>query len=257
MKVLGFDTETTGLDPKTAHIIEMGAVLYDVSDEGHWDYSKDFNQLIFQDEYFPLPPEAAEAMKINGIKEDDIKRHGISFRVATDILHGFGDIDFIVAHNAEYDKAMFAADCVFNKVHSKLLDVPWVCSSRDISYVEKYRVSGLSKIALGQGITVDPTKLHRAVADVQLMGQVLSATKADPRKMLETKKIPTLVIATQTRKPWEDDGKSNAVAKEQGYRWESAVYKTYPKQWVKAVKADKISEEKLPYTIIEEIHNGW
>jgi DNA polymerase III alpha subunit (gram-positive type) len=258
LKVIGFDTETTGLDPKTAHIIEMGAILYSVED-GVWKQQKAVNELVYNEAYDFNSEDAKTAMKINGISLDELKEKGISFNEALQKIHAMGEVDFMVAHNAEYDKNMLAADCIFNNVHSRLLDVDWVCSSRDISYTEKYRISGLFKIAAGQGLVVDPKSLHRAVADVSLMGDVLSSVGADPRAMLATKKIPTLVLTPNPspRKPWEDNYASVNIAKQHGYGFEKAVYKTYEKKWVKAVKADKLAEEKLPYTVLEEIQNGW
>ena len=252
MRVLGFDTETTGLDPKTAHILEMGAVMFDVTD-GVWSPIAHVNELIHDERIYPLNP---EAQAINGITEEMLRASGVSFKDALIEVVKLGIPDFVIAHNAQYDKDMFRADCTFNQIHSVLLDVPWLCSRNDIEHAPP-KTSGLAHLALDYHVVVDPSKLHRASADVELMGAMLSAAKANPSEMKAYKDIPLLVISTPTEKPWLDGGVSNSAAKEAGYRYESANFKIFKNKWVKTIRQNKLAEEKLPYTIIEEVQIGW
>jgi DNA polymerase III epsilon subunit-like protein len=255
MLVVGFDTETSGLDVKTANILEVGAVLFDVDENFKWNYVEGFSNLIFEEYNFPIPKEASA---VNGITEQAIRTGGVSFKEA---LSKFSDLamkaEYVVAHNAPYDKSVLENQLIRVQIHSFIPDMKWICSVMDLESNKDKKCWRLAHMALDYGVTVNPTHLHTALADVSLMGEMLSAAKADPRKMWEYKNTPIAVLATPVVPPWDDNGKDRDIAKAAGYGWEEvrSVGKKYSKKWVKGIKhtPENLAKEVREYDILEII----
>lgn len=87
-----FDTETTGLFPKTDRMIEIGAVKFDKN--GVIDT---FDTLI--DPRIPLPP---ICQQVSHITDDMVRGKPIAASVLPDFLR-FSDGCILVAHNALFD----------------------------------------------------------------------------------------------------------------------------------------------------------
>lgn len=255
MKVLGFDTETTGLNAEEAHIIEIGAVLFDVHD-GAWTPLKGMSRLVYEPHFLPLPP---EAMAINHITDDMLLETGVPFLEALEELQEFArEAQFIVAHNAGFDKGMLKAQLVRRGTHSFVVDLPFICSKTDVEAHSYARCTRLGHLALDYGVAVNPSELHRAMEDVLLMGKMLTAAKADPSVMWKFHTTPTLVVSTEVVPPWEDSGRDRDDAKKvHGYVWENirGIEKSYKKQWVKAFKNTpaNLAAQTRKYRILEEI----
>lgn len=253
MKVLGFDTETDGTDVDAANILEVGAVLFDVH-EGTWTAERGLSKLVFEESYLPLNPKAT---KVNGITEDMLKKEGVSFKESVDALMEIArEAKFIVAFNESFDRQVLKAQLIRHRLHSYVTDLPHLCAMRHVEAHMDKSSWKLKHLAVDYGVTVDPSKLHRAMADVMLMGEMLTAAGATPESMNEFASLPTIVIATPTIPPWEDNHVDKNAAKDDGYRWETptGVDKKYPKQWVKAIKKTEfnLAAQKRKFTIIEE-----
>lgn len=89
---IAFDTETTGLEPKTNNIVEIGAVKFD----RRGPISR-FSVLI--NPGIPMP---AEASKVNGITDAMLRNQPPLEAVLPDFLR-FIDRGILVAHNAPFD----------------------------------------------------------------------------------------------------------------------------------------------------------
>ena len=116
MKVLIFDTETTGIIPKKVtkledipHILQLSYLFYNVNT----------SELISKNVYIKINdsiimPE--EAQKINKITREQLN-NGINI---TDALSEFSrfykECDVIVAHNIDFDKQMVNYECVRNNI---------------------------------------------------------------------------------------------------------------------------------------------
>lgn len=93
-KFVAFDTETTGLEPRSCRVVEIGGLRFDAR-----GVSARFNTLV--DPLVPMPPEVT---RVNGITDAMLKgqpRHDVAI---PDFLRFAGDA-VLVAHNAPFDIA--------------------------------------------------------------------------------------------------------------------------------------------------------
>jgi len=128
MKILVFDTETTGLPPRNAwfnehrlpewpYIIQLSFTLYD-TDECEITYK--YNQVI-------------RLSSDIEISERSIEVHGITREMSNkgkEIIDGLKQFkvclaaaDEVIAHNLSFDINMIKAECLRNNFNIKLLDV--------------------------------------------------------------------------------------------------------------------------------------
>lgn len=116
MKILCFDTETTGITPRCQpsfsninewpHIVQLGFILYD-TDNNKIVTNHDF--IIDVNEYNIHIP--VSASKIHGITNDQCKEHGVSIHVALNcFIYCLHKCDMLVAHNLEFDWNMVNAE---------------------------------------------------------------------------------------------------------------------------------------------------
>ena len=119
MKVLVFDTETTGLPTernapiteteKYPHIVQMSFILYD-DETNHIINIQD--HIIKLPENVPLPE---ESVKIHGITREKCNKKGIPI---SDALDQFNLIiqqaDVIVGHNITFDRHQIMVECIRN-----------------------------------------------------------------------------------------------------------------------------------------------
>lgn len=155
-----FDLETTGLDPKTDRIIEIGAqklVGFEVVDE--------FSTLVSTQ--FELTP---DVVKLTGITPDMLEGQPSIDDVLPRFLQ-FIDGGILVAHNAEFDLSMIRAACSRMNV-----DLEWPCfctvkMARELlpDLVNKK----LDTLAEHYDLTFESR--HRSIGDVKVTAGVLQA----------------------------------------------------------------------------------
>jgi DNA polymerase-3 subunit epsilon len=95
---IAFDTETTGLEPKTDKIVEIGAVKFD-----RLGMIGRFSVLI--NPGIPMP---AEAARVNGITDEMLRQQPPIEEVLPDFLRFIGQ-GILVAHNAPFDVSFINA----------------------------------------------------------------------------------------------------------------------------------------------------
>lgn len=117
MKVLIFDTETTGLPEtfntpitstdKWPYIVQLSWILYDV-DEHH--------VINLQDHIIKCEIDIPqESTKIHGITNSYAKRKGIPLCDALDLFDlDLQKADVMVAHNISFDKRVYMVECIRN-----------------------------------------------------------------------------------------------------------------------------------------------
>src|SRR3990167_620283 len=90
--LLGLDLETTGLNPKTDRVIEVGAVLWDLESKRPMVILNDLVNSVTE-----IPPEAS---KVNGISWVDINDYGVAPCEAYDSLAKLmARCDYFLGHN--------------------------------------------------------------------------------------------------------------------------------------------------------------
>ena len=254
--ILGFDFETTGVEPQKDRAIEMGAVLFDKQ----FNPIAQFSAYIWDETVGQISPEVSELTRIS---MRDLQTMGIPFDVALRKMHSEllqdQKIDGILAHNAVFDKSVFRSEVDRYNVGyaTNLLVLPWVCSRRDLASNKKMRCQKLSHLALDYGVVVDPSTLHRAVGDVRLMGQMLQAAKADWSDMLRRAQAQKVIVQADVPSPFGprgDGGRGKELAKANGYRWEDPGEESgqkWEKRWVKQILEFELDEEArlMPFPV--------
>lgn len=94
-----FDTETTGLEPKTNRIVEAGAIRFD-----SYGIIARFNTLIN-----PQMPMPAEVSRINGISDKMLLDQPVASKALPDFMRFIGTT-VLVAHNAPFDVKFINAE---------------------------------------------------------------------------------------------------------------------------------------------------
>ena len=121
MKVLVFDTETTGLPKgknpsiyKTElwpHIIQLSYIVY-CSDEN--------NLLTVEDDYIKISDDVIieeDSQAIHQISRDKLNKDGISIDEALNKFNNWAEkCDLLVGHNVSFDKRMVIVEGIRNKI---------------------------------------------------------------------------------------------------------------------------------------------
>lgn len=121
MKVLVFDTETTGLPEKNnvsildtfrwPYIVQLSFIYYDSKINDIIEY---YDNIIKLPENITIPE---ESINIHGITNEAMREKGVSIKTA---LKKFNDIlkdsDIVVGHNISFDKRMIMVECIRNKI---------------------------------------------------------------------------------------------------------------------------------------------
>lgn len=241
-KLLGLDFEAQDENPLTTRPTELGAILVSIEGDTAMKKLEELSTLFYTPDY---PPQSELVVELTGITDDQLKAEGV------DPVSYFRDklfplmekADFILAHNKKYDERLFKAFCAKHGLTPP--EKVWICTYVDVPYPAKYTCKKLAHLALDHGILMDHRKLHRATADVELMLELVM--KYSFGVILKYAQTPWIFVRAWCKPPWEDGGISTALAKKQGYSWQTARGTDEPvfdKQWVKRIKADQLQKEK-------------
>lgn len=162
-KALILDTETTGLTA-VDEFIEITAVLVEFDKQG---------SLTIIDKYTGLrEPDVdinPEAQNIHNITHDMLKDQQIDYQRLYSL---FDEADFLVAHNASFDKRFIEKE--FKDLKSKV----WLCSMNGIRWRKRgFNSKGLQNLLDDHDI--DTGQAHRAESDVMALIELLNS-KASP-----------------------------------------------------------------------------
>lgn len=224
------DVETTGTEPAHDQLIEIGAILYSVS------------QRCTLQQLSTLVPVTGDnaALAINRIAPDAarlVASHDLE--VLVDLLKTWGDrADFWVAHNARFDRAWLEQAEIAQPHHA------WLCTYDDFRWPLNPKPTNLVATALNHGIGV--SHAHRALTDCQLIAALFD-------RVPDFDAVLTGAIALSCE-PWVYaiaivSKADKDLAKSRGFRWMEYV----PKRWVKRIKPSQLAQERDEYPFKIEV----
>lgn len=224
------DLETTGLDPNTDRIVELGAVLFSVR---HSTVVSAFSTLV------QGPGNGAE--KINRIPSGAVMSAPVDIH-AFNLLGGMVAIAnsdgpaVFAAHRAEFDRSFLAASAP--KLAASL---PWLCTKFDVSWPMSKPGASCVEMALAHGVPV--VSAHRALTDCMLIANTLTAVarEHDLGAILAQAMQPkSLFMIADT----SFDEARNAKAKELGFAWNREA-----RRWEKRMTVEQ--SEQAPFAVRE------
>lgn len=213
------DTETTGLDPATDRLCEVGAVLFSV---GH--------RAVIQQVSFLLPIDDNPVQAINGISPD-LAAWQAPLHALPLFLEMASVSDAFVAHNAEFDRQW-----VTPLLTPALLSLPWICTCEGIRWPGLRLNPSLVDLALAYGVPV--WAAHRALTDCTYLAHVLARDPLLEEHLAQGLEPRRLVVAQVSYDQREQ-------AKAAGFRWDPIT-----KQWSRRCSQSEIDE--LPFAVVDE-----
>lgn len=226
MLILGIDFETTGLDPETRQVIEVGMQLWDwelgvpVNEMG---YLVRHEQYVWDDKFEGKSKVSAAMCDTYGISSlNGLKRIQIMMQ----------STDYMCGQNVnEFDKIFLEAWCKRLGLPNPRPDILWIDTQTDIEIPEG-NSRRLAYMAADHGLC--PHNAHRALADVDQTMNILR--KHDIQHVLEVAKTPTIEIMALVS--YDDREK----AKDLHYHAEYDNGKF--KYWVKTIKEFHLESER-------------
>lgn len=229
LKILIVDTETTGLinaEP-APKLLEVAACLYHVESKAELATVQ-----------FLLYADSNPASEINGIKEESLAAvspeipgmDSLSKSVMSSAQSLWDSADFIVAHNASFDRHFL--DPVFGVKSPKT----WRCSLRHITFPKAKKAKALGYMAVDHGIF--PFGAHRALNDVTVLTALLK-TVPDLAEQLARDPVENFRFEARDL-PFS----LNTEAKDRGFRWDSKSRVWYRNMTLKESK-------DIPFNIVQ------
>ena len=166
-----FDTETSGLSPDNAEILELGGLLLEKQENGIFEVIREIQTLIKNINSFPW-----NITQINHIDDKMCEEEGISKEEFYDLLiEIFGDKDtLIIAYNTPFDmkfvKAFIKEMNPEYEVNNDTLDLLEIARDR----THTIRGNKLCDMLVRYSIT-DEENSHRALDDVKATLKVMRA----------------------------------------------------------------------------------
>jgi DNA polymerase III epsilon subunit family exonuclease len=170
MRVLVFDTETTGLTMPSAadlkaqpRIIELALAVVE------------HGKIISEHEWLINPEQqiTAEITKITGITNEMVKGKPKFRQLLGEIEDAFGGADILIAHNAPFDTQMLANELML----CERTGFPWpketICTVQEYFHVKGRRLKLVELYEMKTGKEYKQT--HRALDDVRALAEIVIA----------------------------------------------------------------------------------
>lgn len=165
------DTETTGLDPQTDKILEIGYLLATFNPATGEIYRVIRRYDGFEDPGEPISPEIT---KLTGIRDEDVK--GKAFDEQR-ILDDIGSADIVLAQNAPFDRNFL------ERRMPAFAHKWWACTQREAPW--QSMGVGSSKLEfLAYAVGGIFYEAHRALTDAEVLLHLLTFPAHDGRKVL-------------------------------------------------------------------------
>lgn len=213
MLILGIDLETTCIEPKDGHIIEIGAVLWDVEQKKPVQL---YSEFTFPNpsnvESLVIPPEIQE---LTGITGEDIRNHGILLKYGLEqLLSMMEKAEYLVAHHHSFEQRWLihhSQNQMGNQMDADFIETAiWIDTQLDVPYPNKIKTRKLEYLAYEHACP-NPFS-HRAVFDALVMLKILSHYDIEPA--IESAQTP--VVSVYANVSYND----RHLAKNRGYYWD-------------------------------------
>ena len=178
MKVLVFDTETSGLPLERNGSIYQSFNWPYIVQLSYMIYDSETNQLVgLENDYIDIPNDVVmdpESVKIHNITSEQL-RNGISIVQALEKFNSHAEkVDLLVAHNVSFDKRMLMVEGIRNNIKVNITDTYCTMkNSINLCKIETTSRSGekyfkypkLSELYL-KLFDVVPKNTHNALVDI-------------------------------------------------------------------------------------------
>lgn len=161
MRIMGLDTETSGLEQERGHrIIEIALLTYDMETQ------KLVDRFVMRfDPERSIDPGAERA---HGISYSDLIGEPKWVNHAEEVAKRMAAADLLVAHNMGFDGPFLAAE--FLRVGIEVPDVHSLCTMENARWAcPDGKLPRLGELAFSLGVPYDPSLAHAAEYDVQVM----------------------------------------------------------------------------------------
>ncbi|NLZ56248.1 MAG: PHP domain-containing protein, partial [Clostridiaceae bacterium] len=190
-RYVGFDWETTGLEPQADRPIEVGAVRFERQSDGSYLPTEHYEAFI--DPERPLP---TEVTRLTGISQIMIDEWGRPEREVLEELVDFIGSDSLCAHNAAFDLAFLQAALFRYRDAAKFRNfrptfVDTLSLSRLLVRQDEYNLAAMAKL-----MGIELHSHHRATDDARATGEILAQV---------LHKLPHADMRGFTRKPLSEE----------------------------------------------------
>lgn len=199
------DTETTGLDHNKDEIIEIAI--------RKWIYHKRDHHLIKPVEEYselnePVRNEISETItELTGITKEDVKGKKIDWSIVAKMI---GESDFVLAHNAGFDRPMIEAVAEVSKVSSAKI---WTCSFKQVDWAQMGFLSAKQELlSLFHGFHYSG---HRALTDIDALANLM--LQGDYLKVILANAKTKQVCVDCVQAPFE----AKDLLKNNGFSWDA------------------------------------
>lgn len=160
MRLIGLDTETTGLKQEDGHrIIEIAFLTYDLPTRKLED--------VWIQRIDPERPIDAKAQEVHGIAYTDLVGCPKWDDIAAEVAARMSKADLLIAHNMGFDGPFIGGELI--RVGQKVPDVHALCTMENARWAcPDGKLPRLGELAFSLGVPYDATKAHAAQYDVEI-----------------------------------------------------------------------------------------
>lgn len=230
MYLLGIDLETTGIDPSSSDIVEIGYMVWDTD----LSCPVQFGCHLIKINY-PLP---SEIKKLIGIDDSHLDKFGTDLKQALISLANLAKgCDFLVGHNAiEFDRKYLSKAC--KKYSIEFPKKYWIDTMIDLPYPQSIRTRKLDYLAVEHKVPI--VLSHRAVFDVWTTLQILK--QYNIKEIVQKSKLGFVKLTA--RISYEERAKAST----QGFKWDPKN-----KIWFKVLREYDANNTQFDFPVDSEV----
>lgn len=250
MKIIVYDTETSGLDTENDLILELAYGIYHVCEiTNSWRLAESQSTLIKWHKEYVLKPEVE---KLIGLGRIQCETYGHDADICfDDFMNLAKNCDFVAGQNIlSYDNKIFLSNCVkassldFN-LNFEFDRLKFIDTIYDLPLEEGSVVRALKYFALDHGYVLNGA--HQAMNDVFACAHILSCYPIS--KTIEIASTPLIQVSASIH---YSDQKTKDLLYKRGFRWNQKI-KVYQKT-IREFYLKKLTQDLACEWWQEQIH---